>query len=45
MNHGKGYAAAADNTQQYGKELLEKIKKENPGMTATIEAIQGKLEL
>lgn len=44
MNHGKGYKAAAENTQQYGKELLEKIKKENPGMKATIEAIQEKLE-
>jgi hypothetical protein len=44
MNHGKGLKAAQQNTIEYGKELLKKIKKENPGMKANIEAIQQNLE-
>lgn len=43
MNHGKGLKTAIQNTEQYGKELLNKIKKENPNVTATINAIQESL--
>jgi hypothetical protein len=40
MNHGKGLSVAMDNVEKYGKAVLEKIKKENPGMKTTIESIQ-----
>jgi len=45
MNHGIGLKAAAANTQEHAKQLLKKIKEENPGMEATINAIQESLEL
>ena len=43
MNHGIGFKKAVENTQIYAKELLIKIKKENPRMSVTIDAIQESL--
>lgn len=45
MNHGVGLKAAAANTQEHAKELLKTIKRDNPGMEATINAIQEALEI
>jgi alpha-galactosidase/6-phospho-beta-glucosidase family protein len=42
-NHGVGLKQAVDNTEQYGKELLENIKKKHPELKTTIENIQESL--